>query len=43
MTKDFENWWMDQDIMFGNTTNAMYAYCEETGVNFDDLYETYYS
>lgn len=38
LTREFESWWINQNTMFGNTLKAMYAFCEETGYNFDDLY-----
>ena len=43
MTKDFEDWWINQNVMFASTVHAMYAFCEETGCNFNDLYEAYYN
>ena len=43
MIEDFEYWWIEQDTMFGSTVNAMYAFCEESGYDFNDLYEKYYT
>lgn len=43
MAKDFECWWIEQNTMFGSTVDAMYAFCEETGCSFNDLYEEYYN
>jgi len=41
MVLEFETWWIEQTTMFGNTVNAIYAYCEETGTDFNTLYDAY--
>jgi hypothetical protein len=43
MAKEFEDWWVEQDTMFGNTVNVMYAFCEETGYDFNELHYEYYN
>jgi hypothetical protein len=43
MVKDFEDWWVKQDTMFGSTVNAMYGFCEETGLASNELHYEYYN
>lgn len=40
--QEFETWYIEQRSMFPNSTFAMTAYCEETGEDFDNLYDLYY-
>lgn len=40
--QDFETWHINQPDMFPTTVYAMYRYCEETGEDFNNLYERYY-
>jgi hypothetical protein len=43
MVKDFEDWWVKQDTMFGSTVNAMYGFCEEICCDFNELHYEYYN
>lgn len=42
IVKDFETWHIEQPEMFPTTVYAMCRYCEETGEDFDTLYDLYY-
>ena len=42
MVEEFEIWWVQQPAMFANTVNAIYAFCEETGTDFNELYDNYF-